>query len=366
MSGSQMGRMVSDKMKEILQTPTPESKMVDDATLETLEESNWGMNLRICAFISSEEISGTEVVKAIKKKISGKSVASQRLSLDLLETCAMNCEKIFSEIASEKVLEEMVKMIDNPQTDHGNRRKALQLIRGWGESEDLAYLPVFQLTYASLKERMVQEGDSSPPQYSLESYAHQEPIYPPEAYPMPEGRLHDRNNAVFPYNPLSLSDEEKEEFLVVARNSLELLSSILDVEAEPKLLKEDLTLNLLEKCKESQGLIRRIVDGTLDDEVMLVEVLYLNDELQRVLSKYEELEAAQNSAGQQREIAEKLKQEADVSQSSLELLPLKLSSDNSEESQHSEGKQQAKSGTPEATSASITEASLTAGVGSSP
>lgn len=145
--GAQMGRMVSGKVKEILQTPTPESKMIDEATLETLEEPNWGMNLRICAMINSEEFSGSEVVRAIKKKISGKNVVSQRLSLDLLETCAMNCEKVFSEVASEKVLDEMLRMIENPQTDAENRQRAMQLIRAWGESEELAYLPVFRQTY---------------------------------------------------------------------------------------------------------------------------------------------------------------------------------------------------------------------------
>lgn len=145
--GAQMGRIVSGKVKEMLQAPTPESKLVDEATLETLEEPNWGMNMRICALINSEEFSGSEIVKAIKKKISGKSVVSQRLSLDLLEACAMNCEKVFSEVASEKVLDEMVRMIENPQMDPGNRSRALQLIRAWGESEDLAYLPVYRLTY---------------------------------------------------------------------------------------------------------------------------------------------------------------------------------------------------------------------------
>ena len=145
--GAQMSRIVSSKMKEILQSPTPESKMVDEATLEHMEEPNWGMNLRICAMINSEEFSGTEVVKAIKKKLNGKSTPSQRLSLDLLEACTSNCEKVFSEVASEKVLEDMVRMIDDPRTDHGNRVKAFQLIRAWGESEDLKYLPVFQQIY---------------------------------------------------------------------------------------------------------------------------------------------------------------------------------------------------------------------------
>jgi len=145
--GAQMSRMVSEKVKDMLQAPTLESKMVDEATLETLEEPNWGMNMRICAQINNDEFNGTEIVRAIKRKISGKSPVSQRLSLELLEACAMNCEKVFSEVASEKVLDEMVWLIKNGEADSENRKRAFQLIRAWGQSQDLTYLPVFHQTY---------------------------------------------------------------------------------------------------------------------------------------------------------------------------------------------------------------------------
>ncbi|KAF5741845.1 TOM1-like protein 1-like isoform X1 [Tripterygium wilfordii] len=302
--GAQMGRLVSGKVKEILQTPTPESKMVDEATLETLEAPNWGMNLRICALINSEEFSGSEIVRAIKKKISGKSPVSQKLSLDLLEACTMNCEKVFSEVASEKVLDDMVRMIDNPQTDPENRERALQLIRAWGESEDLGYMPVFQQTYMNLQTRSVpppptEDGTALHVPYSLESYIHQQPLTP-ERYP-PQGGLHGVDGTGLPYNYGSLSIEEKKELLLVTRNSLELLSSILNTEAEPVALKEDLTLSLLEKCKESQPAVQRIVETITDDEAMLFEALNLHEELQQVISRYEDLEKALNSGGQHSE-----------------------------------------------------------------
>ncbi|KAJ9696937.1 hypothetical protein PVL29_008932 [Vitis rotundifolia] len=293
--GAQMGRMVSGKVKEILQTPTPESKMVDEATSESLLDPNWGMNLRICAMINSEEFSGAEIVRAIKKKISSKNVMSQRLSLDLLEVCSMNCEKVFSEVASEKLLDDMVRMIDNPQTDHTNKERALQLIQAWGESEDLAYLPVFRQTYMSLKRNgtppQVQDGSSPPIPYSLESYVHQQPQSPPGSYPIPDAGLHSADSTTFSYNYGILSTKEKKEFLLITRNSLELLSSILDSETEPKPIKDDLTVSMVEKCKQSQPVVQRIVESTINDEGMLFEALYLHDELQQVISKYEEMEA---------------------------------------------------------------------------
>ncbi|KAE8685352.1 phytochrome A-associated F-box protein-like [Hibiscus syriacus] len=289
--GAQMSRMVSGKMKEILQGPTPESKMVDEATLETLEEPNWGMNMRVCSMINSEQFDGAEIVRAVKKKISGKNAVSQRLSLDLLEACTVNCEKVASEVASEKVLEDMVKMIENPQTHPGNRNRALQLIRAWGQSEDLAYLPVFRQTYMSLKEQSTQlpmdADDGNAPLYqTLESYMG-EPLPPPENYPVNNTGLQGND---FAYNYGSFYVEQKKELFEVTRNSLELLSSILSTGTEPKPPKDDLTESMLEKCKQSQLAIQMIIESTTDDDGTLFEALNLNDELQQVISKFEVLE----------------------------------------------------------------------------
>ncbi|GAU11659.1 hypothetical protein TSUD_334720 [Trifolium subterraneum] len=341
-SSANMSRIVSGKMKEILQTPTPESKMVDEATSETLEEPNWGMNLRICGLINADEFNGSEVVKTIKRKINHKSPIVQKHSLDLLETCAMNCEKVFSEIASEKLLDDMVRLIENNQADQENRRRAFQLIRAWGESEDIAYLPVFSQTYmvvnsglwpvaalshqsgavrwlvltasclvvqftiaattvpvdkdmlfqldrhilasntwvsgylfsftvsaaVSLKgrgETLDTAGGNSPPiPYASESHA----LDPPERYPVPEAGLHALSlddPAAFFTDHVPASVEEKKEHLV-----------------------EDLTLTLLDKCKQSLSVIKDIVESTTNDEETLFEALYLNDELQQLVDGHVE------------------------------------------------------------------------------
>ncbi|XP_059298064.1 TOM1-like protein 2 [Lycium ferocissimum] len=279
---AQMSRMVSAKMKEILQGPTPESKMVDEATLETMEQPNWSLNLRICAMINSEEFNGTEVVKAIKKKlVLSKSAVTQRLSLDLLETCSSNCEKVFSEIASEKVLDDMVKMIDDPKSDSGNRVKAMELITAWGESEELSYLPVFRQTYMNLKR-----------QYPLDSHMNEQLLSPPESYPIPDtGSRNHEHTTYIGDEPI----EGKKEYLVVTRNSLEILSSILNSEVEPKPIKDDLAVSMLENCKKSLLVIQSIVESTSGDEGLMFEALNLHDELQQVISRYEEMEAALDS-----------------------------------------------------------------------
>ncbi|KAL3517704.1 hypothetical protein ACH5RR_020293 [Cinchona calisaya] len=296
--GAQMGRMVSSKMKEILQAPTPESKMVDEATLETMEEPNWGLNLRICALINSEEFNGTEIVKAIKKKLLGKNPVSQRLCLDLLETCTSNCEKVFSEVASEKVLDDMMKVIHDPKTDYDNRVKAMQLIRAWGESEDLMYLPVFHQTYLNLKTTTIPpgmpDGNMPPVQYPLETYMNQEPLSPPQSYPMPDTGLHNSENATRG-SYLRQSVEEKREVLVVTRNTLDLFSSILNSEDEPKPVKNELTDSMLENCMQSLPVVQGIIESTTDDEGLLFEALSLHDELQQIISRYQQMEAVLES-----------------------------------------------------------------------
>ena len=67
------------------------------------------------------------------------------------------------------------------------------------------------------------------------------------------------------------------------------------------LMQDDLTISMLENCKQSQPVIKAIIESTTDDEGMLFEALYLHDELEQVISKYEQLEAAQKSGEQQPE-----------------------------------------------------------------
>ncbi|KAK1290290.1 hypothetical protein QJS10_CPB18g02066 [Acorus calamus] len=299
--GAQMGRMVSGKMKEILQGQSQEAKMVDDATSEHFEEPNWGLNLRICTLLNGEELNGSEVIRAIKKKIGGKSTVSQGLSLDLLEVCAMNCDKVFSEIASEKVLDEMVRVIDNPQTHHSVRLRAIQLIHAWGENDDLGYLPVFHQTSvlaktdnpfaqipSVLKESLKSREVPLPPEdneiLSLSSLGlddDQQQMTLPEGYPNPYLEQYSDHSVAERSN--SLSVEERKEILIVAQNNVERLSSILNSDASQKPATDEKAVDLINKCKESQLILQGIIQNTTDDEELLFEALSIHDQLEEVL-----------------------------------------------------------------------------------
>ncbi|XP_020572071.1 TOM1-like protein 2 [Phalaenopsis equestris] len=292
LSGTEMGRKVtagmssmSFKMKEFFQGPTQADKIVEEATSENLDGPDWAANLEICDMINSNKVNSVDFICGIKKRIMVKNPRVQYLALVLLETCVKNCEKAFSEVAAERVLDEMVKLIDDPQTALNNRNKALVLIQAWGESGDeLRYLPVYEETYKSLRSRGIRfpgrddEGLApifTPPRSAPETDSTF--IAPP---PLPN----------YPDSPMQhFTTEQTKEAFDVARNSSELLSTVLTSSPPQEVLKDDLTTTLVNQCQQAQYTIQRIINSAGDNENILGEALHVNDELQKVLTKYEDL-----------------------------------------------------------------------------
>lgn len=116
-------------------------------------------------------------------------------------------------------------------------------------------------------------------------------LSPPESYPIPDTGMRNHEQTTY----IGESIEEKKELLVVTRNSLEILSSIMNSDVEPKPIKDDLAVSMLENCKQSLAVIQRIVESTSGDEGLMFEALNLHDELRQVISRYEEMEAALDS-----------------------------------------------------------------------
>ncbi|XVE62278.1 hypothetical protein DITRI_Ditri06bG0105100 [Diplodiscus trichospermus] len=294
--GAEVGKKVSAgmssmsfKVKELFQGPNPADKLVEDATSEALDEPDWALNLDICDMINHEKVSSVELIRAIKRRIMLKSPRVQYFSLVLLETCVKNCEKAFSEVAAERVLDEMVKLIDDPQTVVNNRNKALMLIESWGEStSELRYLPVYEETYKSLKSRGIRF-----PGRDDESLA---PIFTPPRSVSAEdvdaslAQQFQRDMQLQHDIPVqSFTIEQTKEAFDVARNSIELLSTVLSSSPQQDALEDDLTTTLVWQCRQSQSTVLRIIETAGDNEALLFEALNVNDEIQKALSKYEEL-----------------------------------------------------------------------------
>ncbi|KAK1351407.1 GAT domain-containing protein [Heracleum sosnowskyi] len=53
----------------------------------------------------------------------------------------------------------------------------------------------------------------------------------------------------------------------------------------------DLTTTLVQQCHQSEHTIQRIIESSGDDEALLFEALSINDEIQKVLSKFGDMKA---------------------------------------------------------------------------
>ncbi|KAJ4958507.1 hypothetical protein NE237_025618 [Protea cynaroides] len=288
--GAEVGRKMtagvssmSFKMKELFQGLNQAEEVVEEATAETLDEPDWATNLEICDMINHDKINSVELIRGIKKRFILKNPRVQYLALVLLETCVKNCEKAFSEVAAERVLDEMVKLIDDPQTVVINRNKALMLIEAWGESgNELRYLPVYEETYKSLRSRGVRF-----PGRDSESLA---PIFtPPRSVAESESFDNLAHHILHDIPMPNFSAEQTKEAFDVAQNSIELLSTVLSSSPQQDVLKDDLTTTLVQQCCQAQCTVQRIIETAGDNEALLFEALNANDEIQKVLSKYEKL-----------------------------------------------------------------------------
>ncbi|XP_016710709.1 TOM1-like protein 1 isoform X2 [Gossypium hirsutum] len=294
--GAEVGRKVSAgmssmsfKIKELFQGPNPADQLVEDATSEALDEPDWAMNLDICDMINHERVNSVDLIRGIKRRLMLKSPRVQYLSLVLLETCVKNCDKAFSEVAAERVLDEMVNLIDDPQTVVNNRNKALMLIEAWEEStSELRYLPIYEETYKRLKSKGI-----CFPGRDNESLA---PIFTPSrSISAPEvdvSLAHQFQHDMQLQHDIpvqSFTAEQTKEAFDVARNSIELLSIVLSSSPQRDALKDDLTTILVQQCRQSQSTVLRIIETAGDNEALLFKALNVSDDLQKALSKYEEL-----------------------------------------------------------------------------
>ncbi|XAR71529.1 hypothetical protein NMG60_11017856 [Bertholletia excelsa] len=288
--GAEVGRKVSAgmtsvsfKVKELFQVPSQADKIVEEATADTMEEPDWATILEICDMINHDQISSVELIRGIKKRIVLNSPRVQLLALVLLETLVKNCEKAFSEVAAEGLLDEMVKLIHDTQTVVNVRNKVLMLIEAWGKSSnELHYLPVYEETYKSLKSRYIEF-----PGQDDESLA---PIFTPPRSVSATVLDADCDQQVhYDFPVQTFSAEQTMQAFEVAQNSIELLTTVLSSSPQQDALNDELAPALVQQCRQAQYTVQRIIETVGDNEDLLFEALNVNDELQKVLSTYEDM-----------------------------------------------------------------------------
>lgn len=268
---------------------TSPSGLVDKATSDLLIGPDWAMNLDICDIINSDPGQARDIVKAVKKRLNNKSAKVQLLALTVLETLIKNCgEIVHQQVAEKDILHEMVKIVKK-KADMGVRDKILVLLDSWQEAFGgvSGRYPQYYMAYDELRRCGVEF-----PERCAENAV---PIFtPPPTRPImasPRLGYGSPANVVARLDEVMASTDAStwsSKDMDGARGALEVLNEMLNAldPGDRQALKEELIVQLVEQCRSNQKSVMQLVNTTMDER-LLQQGLDLNDELQRVLAKYD-------------------------------------------------------------------------------
>ncbi|CAL5386634.1 unnamed protein product [Camellia sinensis] len=308
---------------------------VERATSDMLIGPDWAINIELCDIINMDPGQAKDALKLLKKRLGSKSPKIQLLALFVLETLSKNCvETIFQQIVERDILHEMVKIVKK-KPDLNIREKILILIDTWQEAlgGPRGRYPQYYGAYNELKnfstipkeerykhdENMtgfesLQEHDTSlhplpawaagvefppkeensvplftPPQTQPISHppiSHPPISHPASEYPPPSAYEEAAVQASLQSDASGLSLEEMQNAQGLADVLMEMLGALDPHNREG--LKEEVIVDLVDQCRSYQKRVMILVNNTVD-EVLLLKGLSLNDDLQRVLSRHDDI-----------------------------------------------------------------------------
>ncbi|XP_074556652.1 TOM1-like protein 3 isoform X2 [Curcuma longa] len=226
-----------------------------------------------------------DALKILKKRLGSKNPKIQILSLFVLETLSKNCgDNVHQQIVERDILHEMVKIVKK-KPDLNVTEKILVLIDAWQEAFGGAggKYPQYHGAYKELRAA----GVEFPP--------HTEntvPLFtPPQNHPIsyqPAASVYENAaaEASLQSDFSALSLEEIQNAQGVANVLSDMLNALDPKNREE--LKQEVIVDLVEQCHSYQKRLMILVNNTGDEE-LLHQGLTLNDELQLVLQRYNDI-----------------------------------------------------------------------------
>ncbi|KAG2284465.1 hypothetical protein Bca4012_053131 [Brassica carinata] len=267
------------------------AELVSSATSEKLAEMDWTKNIEICELAARDERQAKDVIKAIKKRLGSKNPNTQLYAVQLLEMLMNNIgETIHKLVIDTGVLPTLVKIVKK-KTDLPVRERIFLLLDATQTSLGGAsgrfpqyYSAYYVLVHAGVK--FPQRSSSTPPivvtaQAVPRSTLSEQLASARKERTAPPAHAQQRE---------SQTTSSSSSILQKAGAALEVLKEVLDAvdSQNPEGAKDEFTLDLVEQCAFQKERVMHLV-MTSRDETAVSQAIELNEQLQRILNKHEDL-----------------------------------------------------------------------------
>ncbi|KAK7399320.1 hypothetical protein VNO78_10502 [Psophocarpus tetragonolobus] len=292
-----------------LVSPISEKKManlVNAATSEKLAETDWTKNIEICELVSHDQRQARDVVKAIKKRLGNKNPNTQHYAVLLLEMLMNNIgDCVHQQVIDTRIIPILVKIVKK-KSDFPVRERIFLLLDATQTSLGGASgkFPQYYNAYYDL----VSAGVKFPQRDQVTQSNH----------PSQLNRIKDVSNGeqAPPRHQQAESQTIPESSIIKkASNALEVLKEVLDaIDAQhPQAARDEFTLDLVEQCSFQKQRVMHLV-MTSRDERIISQAIEINEQLQKVLARHDNLLSLRPPATANHLVCEETEEEEELEQ----------------------------------------------------